>query len=244
MNVPEAGITRDPFYHGDLTLHQPKRGYRFSIDAVLLAAQARPRPGELVIDLGTGCGVVALLMAHRYETLTIYGVELQAELARLARRNVACNHLEGRVHIIEGDINRLGGKDFPRPADLIVTNPPYYPPTSGRLNPDDQRAMARHELRLNLEQLLAAAKRLLRTGGRLVSVYACERLADLLFEMRRKGIEPKRLCMVHGKAEDEARICIVEGIQQGRAGMKIDPPLVIYNPDGTYSAAVQGYLNG
>lgn len=234
--------TLDPFYRGALTLQQPEKGYRFSIDAVLLATQARPRAGDLVVDLGTGCGVVALLMAGRCSELTIYGVELQAELARLARRNVRQNHLEGVVQIIEADINVLGGKHLPRPADLIVTNPPYYKLASGRLNPDDQRAVARHELRLNLDQLLAAVKRLLRTGGRLVCVYACERLTDLLAGMRHSGIEPKSLRMVHSRSQDEAKLCLVEGVQQGRPGLKIQPPLVIYAPDGDYSEEVKGYF--
>lgn len=235
--------TLDPFYKGALTLHQPEKGYRFSIDAVLLAAHARPRPGELAVDLGTGCGVIALLMAQRCTELEIYAVELQAELARLARRNVTENHLEAVVHIIEGDINEFGGKCLPRPADLIVANPPYYRLASGRLNPDDQRAVARHELRLTLDQLLAAAKRLLRTGGRLVCVYACERLTDLLAGMRLTGIEPKSLRMVHGNADDEAKLCIVEGVQQGRPGLKVQAPLVIYAPDGDYAEEVQGYLS-
>lgn len=237
-----SATTLDPFYQGALTLHQPKKGYRFSIDAVLLAAHARPRPGELVVDLGTGCGVVALLMAQGCIELEIYGVELQAELARLARRNASENHLEAVVHIVEADINGLGVKRLPRPADLIVSNPPYYKLASGRLNPDDQRAVARHELRLTLDQLLAAAKRLLRTGGRLVCVYACGRLTDLLAGMRLAGIEPKSLRMVHGYADDEAKLCIVEGVQQGRPGLKVRPPLVVYAPDGNYTVEVQGYL--
>lgn len=239
--MPET--TLDPFHQGALTLHQPKKGYRFSIDAVLLAAHARPRSGELVVDLGTGCGVIALLMAQRCAGLEIYGVELQAELARLARRNVTENHLEAVVHILEGDINELGGGSLPRPADLIVTNPPFYKLASGRLNPDDQRAVARHELRLTLDQLIAAAKRLLRPGGRLICVYACERLTDLLVELRRKGIEPKSLRMVHGNADGEARLCIVEGVLKGRPSLKVLPPLVVYTPDGDYTEEVQGYLS-
>lgn len=235
--------TIDPFQKGALTLHQPIKGYRFSIDAVLLAAHARPRPGELVVDLGTGSGVVALLLAQRCAQLNIYAVELQAELVRLARRNVIANHLEEVVQIIETDINDLGGNRIPRPADLIVTNPPYYKLASGRLNLDDQRAVARHELRLTLAQLLAAVKRLLRTGGRLVCVYASERLTDLLAGMRSAGIEPKSLRMIHGKVNDEAKLCIVEGVQQGRPGMKVLPPLVIYAPNGDYTSEVQGYLS-
>lgn len=235
--------TLDPFICGALTLHQPKNGYRFSIDAVLLAGLAHPRPGDLVIDLGTGCGVVALLMARRHETLTVYGVELQAELAQLARENVVGNRLEGRVHIVERDINGLDAKCFPRAADLIVTNPPYHRLASGRLNPNDQRAVARHELRLTLEQLLGAVKSLLRTGGRLVCVYASERLADLLSEMRRVGIEPKQLRMVHGTALDDARLCIVEGVQQGRPGLKVGPPLVIHTDDGGYTETLQNYFS-
>jgi tRNA1Val (adenine37-N6)-methyltransferase len=243
MNVSDPDATLDCFYRGGLTLHQPKHGYRFSIDAVLLAVLARPRTGDLVIDLGTGCGVVALLMARRDETLTIYGVELQAELAQLARQNVVSNQLQGRVHILEHDIKTLEAKRFPRPADLIVANPPYYRLASGRLNPNDQRAIARHELRLTLVQLLGATRSLLRTGGRLVCIYACERLADLLLGMRQMGIEPKQLRLVHGKATDDARLCLVEGVQQGRPGMKVGPPLVIYTDDGAYTDTLQRYFD-
>ena len=125
---------------------------------------------------------------------------------------------------------------------LIVSNPPYYRLTSGRLNPNDQRAIARHELCLDLEQLLAATRRLLRTGGRLVCVYASERLTDLLAGMRRARIEPKRLRMVHSRSDDEARLCIVEGVQLGRPGLKVASPLVIYTEEGTYTATVQRYF--
>lgn len=243
MNSACPQSTRDPFYHGALTLHQPQHGYRFSIDAVLLAAHAHPRSGELVVDIGTGCGVVALVLAHRSPALEVYGIELQPELADLARRNVAENGLGSRVHIIQGDINDLSARDLPRPVDLVVTNPPFYRLASGRLNPDDQKAVARHELRLNLEQLLAAAKRLLRTGGRLVLIYACERLTDLLSGMRRSGIEPKTLRMIHGSAGDEAKLCIVEAVQRGRPGLKVHPPLVIYGPHGDYTEEVQAHLS-
>ncbi|MDJ0784080.1 MAG: tRNA1(Val) (adenine(37)-N6)-methyltransferase [Desulfosarcinaceae bacterium] len=243
MNGGIQGTTLDSFYRGALTLHQPESGYRFSIDAVLLAAHARPRPEDLVLDLGTGCGVVALLMARRCETLTIYGVELQADLAQLARHNVLINDLDDRVHIIQGDIKKLDGKLLPRPADLIVANPPYYRLTSGRLNPDDQRAVARHELRLTLDQFLAATKRHLRTAGRMVCVYPCTRLIDLLTGMRKEGIEPKRIRLVHGKADDEARFAIVEGIHQGRPGLTVDAALVMYSADGNYAPAMEPYFS-
>jgi tRNA1Val (adenine37-N6)-methyltransferase len=242
MNPSSPPTTCDRFHYGALILHQPKHGYRFSIDAVLLATLAEPQSGGLAVDIGTGCGVVALLMARRCPALQILGIELQPELAELARRNVAENRLEARVEIIQGDINDLSARDLPRPADLIVANPPFYRLDSGRLNPHDQKAVARHELRLNLEQLLSAVKRLLRTGGRLVCIYACERLTDLLSGMRRVGIEPKTLRMIHGSVGDEAKLCIVEATQRGRPGMKIHPPLVIYGPDGHYSEEVQGYL--
>jgi tRNA1Val (adenine37-N6)-methyltransferase len=182
-------------------------------------------------------------MARRLENLTVYGVELQAELAQLARKNVVCNQLQERVHILEHDIKTLKGRQFPGPADLIVANPPYYRIKSGRLNPDDQKAVARHELHLTLTQLLAAAKRLLRTAGRLVCVYASERLADLLSEMRLMGIEPKQLRMVHSRADEEARLCVVEAVRRGRPGLKVGPPLVIYTDDGAYTETLQSYFD-
>jgi len=125
------------------------------------------------------------------------------------------------------------------PVDLVISNPPYRKSGSGRINPDSQKALARHEIHVTLEDVVRTARRLLRTAGRFVVVYPAERLTGILTRMRCAGIEPKQLCMIHSGRKTPAKLMVVEGVRGGRPGMKIAPPLIIYGEDGTYTPAVE-----
>jgi tRNA1Val (adenine37-N6)-methyltransferase len=236
--------TTDTFFNGQVSVKQCRHGYRFSIDAVLLAHLAVVHPGERVVDLGTGCGIVSLLLAYQYPDIRLYGVELQPELVNAAKDNVSVNRMQDRISILEGDMKTIIAKSVGGPVDLVVSNPPYRKSGSGRINPGSQKALARHEIHVTLEGVVSAARRLLRTAGRFVVIYPAERLADLLTRMRRAGIEPKWLCMIHSGRETTAKLMVVEGVKGGRPGMKIAPPLFIYREDGTYTAAVEKMFGG
>jgi len=238
--VPE--ITQDAFFEGRLSLKQPRCGYRFAIDAVLLAGSVAPRPRERVVDLGTGCGIIPLALALRRPDLRIWGVELQSDLAALAIENARDNGWSDRVTILQADIRAVRPARFGGPVDRVVSNPPYRRRRSGRTNPDDRRALARHEISLTLPELLAAVKRILKTGGRFHVIYPAERTAELLGEMRAAGIEPKRLQSVYSTAGEDACLVMVEGVNGGRPGLRLTPPLVVYAGDGTYSAEVRGLM--
>jgi tRNA1Val (adenine37-N6)-methyltransferase len=215
---------------GRLRLIQSKGGYRFSIDAVFLAEFVSAKPGDVVVDLGTGCGVISLLLLQREPIRYAVGLEIQPDLADQAHRNVLLNGAEGRMGVILGDL-RLPPL-APGTADTVICNPPYRQKASGRINPDPQRALARHEMKASLDDILNAASKLLRAKGRLAVIYPAARLADLLVRMRGFDLEPKRLRVVHPDRSVDAKRVLVEANLGGRPGMKILPPLV---DQGDYS---------
>jgi tRNA1Val (adenine37-N6)-methyltransferase len=232
-------LTRDTFFNGGLRLKQHRFGYRFSIDAVILAGSLRPRSGARVVDLGTGCGVIPLILAFRHPGVRVWGIELQEPLATLAAENVRANGMTPHVTVLRADLRDIGSNDVGGPVDWVVSNPPYRRGRTGRVNPEAQRALARHELAMTLSDLVGAARRLLRNGGRFVTIYAAERITDLLFQMRSALIEPKCLRSIHSGRKSKARLILVEGVKNGGPGVTVAAPLVVYNDDGSYSEELQ-----
>ena len=231
--------TTDTFFGGKLRINQEAAGYRFSIDAVLLAHHVRPRAGEKLLDLGTGCGIIPLILAYRNPEITAIGIEIQHELADLAISNVNANHMRNRIAVLQLDMRNLKPVMIDGPADVVVCNPPYRSPNSGRLNPDTQRAIARHELKVSLIDVLETAHRVLRTSGRFLTIYPAQRIAELLFQMHLAGIEPKFMRTIHSRLEEKAKLILVGGTKGAQTGMTIGPPLIIYAEEGRYSKEVR-----
>ena len=234
-----ASQTTDTFFGGKLRINQEAAGYRFSIDAVLLAHHVRPRAGEKLLDLGTGCGIIPLILAYRNPEITAIGIEIQHELADLAISNVNANHMRNRIAVLQLDMRNLKPVMIDGPADVVVCNPPYRSPNSGRLNPDTQRAIARHELKVSLIDVLETAHRVLRTSGRFLTIYPAQRIAELLFQMHLAGIEPKFMRTIHSRLEEKAKLILVGGTKGAQTGMTIGPPLIIYAEEGRYSEEVR-----
>jgi tRNA1Val (adenine37-N6)-methyltransferase len=178
-------------------------------------------------------------MAYRCPDISIYAVEVQAELAQLAISNAKNNQLQDRITVVGADMKTMKPGMTAGPVDLVVCNPPYRKPGSGRINPDNQRAVARHELKANLEDVIVTTRRILKTGGRLVTIYPAERTADILCRMRADGIEPKNVRSIHSHADSDAKLVLVEGIKGGNPGLKIAPPLIVYGRNGDYTDDVQ-----
>jgi tRNA1Val (adenine37-N6)-methyltransferase len=235
--------TEDTFFNGRIKVFQHRQGYRFSIDAVLLAAFSAPEAGDRIVDLGTGCGIIPLILGHRFPSVSITGIEIQPELASLASQNVEANGLKERISIIRKDLRFLSIRDFGGPVDLVISNPPYRKGRSGRVNPHPQRAAARHEILATLQDVADAAVRLLGIGGRFAIVFPAERITDLLTSLRSAGIEPKHIQTVHAKAHDPGRLVLVSGVKGGRPGAAVHEPLVVYRPDGTYTEKVQAMFD-
>ena len=226
--------TTDTFFNGKIRVAQDRTGYRFSIDAVLLANFADPRSMDKVLDLGTGCGIIPLILAHRQPDIVIYGVEVQAELAELAVSNVRANQLEDRITVFCTDMKLLRPDVTAGPVDLVVCNPPFRRRGSGRINPD-----ARHEIKANLGDIIQTSHRMLRTAGRLILIYTAGRLTDILSRMRTDGIEPKFIRMIHSRQDRDAGLILVEGLKGGRPDLKIGPPLIIYDKKNQYTDEVE-----
>jgi tRNA1Val (adenine37-N6)-methyltransferase len=164
---------------------------------------------------------------------------VQKELAEIARRNVNDNAMPDRIVILQQDMKLLTAGMVAGPVDLVVCNPPYRRPHSGRLNPDRQKAVARHEISATLADVVDSARRILKTSGRFVTIYPAERLADVIAQMRTSRIEPKKLRMIHSDRYSGAKLVLVEGFNAVNPGMKILPPLFIYTRRGVYSKEVQ-----
>ena len=172
----------------------------------------------------------------------MWGVEIQPELVGLAVENVRANHMADRIHIVQADMRAITPDMSAGPVDVVCSNPPYHRGRAGRLNPDGQRAVARHEIAITLPALLQASRRLLKTGGRFVTIYPAERAAELIGHMRSVHLEPKRLRPVHSSGSTDARRVLVEGRAGGRPGLTIAPPLIVFREDGEYSAEVRQML--
>lgn len=236
--------TCDEFFNGNIKVLQPSKGYRFSIDSVILAGLSQPQKGATVLDLGTGCGIIPLLLAHRFPSLRLIGVELQPCLAALAKENIQRNGMQDRMSILCRDMRDLPPNSIGTTVDYIISNPPFRPVTSGRINPNPQKALAKHELAIDLPQLLTTARNLLRFGGKFITIYPSERLTDVMFQMRQKEIEPKRLHPIFTKKKKPAELVIIEGVRGGRTGIQELSSFVIYCSNGRYTNKMVQVLSG
>lgn len=235
-------LSEGSFFSGRLRVVQPRSGYRFSIDAVLLAHLTAVGSEDVVLELGAGCGIVALMMACRREPVRIYAVEIQPQLAELARRNAEANGMQARIHVLAMDMQGLARDSIPRRVDLVVTNPPYRPVGSGRRCADPQRALAREEIAVTLDQVLGTARRMLFKTGRLSVIYPAARAVDLLARMRHFGLEPKNLRVIHSRPGGDAVLVLVQAVKGGQPGLCVSPPLLVYDDGGGYSAEVAAML--
>jgi tRNA1Val (adenine37-N6)-methyltransferase len=220
---------------GNLRFIQPKRGYRFSVDAVLLADFMTVKPDERLIDLGTGSGIIPLLSAVLTPAHEIVGLELQERLVQLAKQNVSINALEHRVHIVHGDLKQVSRLFRAGEFDVLCSNPPYRKVGTGRMNPGTEQAIARHEIACQLSDLLTAAKYLIKPAGKVFLIYLPERLSELLTGLRMHRLEPKKIRCVHTSNQTPASLVLVEAHRDGAPGLTILSPLFLYSQENIYS---------
>ena len=235
--------TVDGILDGRLRIIQRKRGYRFSLDALLIAHFADLRNGDDLIDLGTGSGIISLILAQRFRCGRVLGIEIQDELVAIAKRNVVLNGLAGRIEILRGDVRCPETLCGPQSFSAAVFNPPYRRLRSGRTNSDSEKAVARHEIEGTVADFLAAAVYTLRPEGRVYAIYPAVRMAELISRMRECRIEPKRLRMVHSRLDAGAEFVLVEGMKGGREGLNVAPPLFIYQDTGDYTPEMTEILS-
>jgi tRNA1Val (adenine37-N6)-methyltransferase len=242
VSDPQNETTTDSLFRGRLKVIQKKNGYRFSIDSAILAKHASLKATDVAVDLGTGCGIIPLILSLRTPLAHVYGIEIQEDLADLACKNVQMNGMEATISIIHGDMKDVGTFLTPGSADVVFSNPPYRRLHSGRVNPEAERAVARHEIKASLTDVLSAAECLLKTSGRFVVIFPAERTVDLISQMRAFKLEAKRLRWIHSRQDSEAKLIIAEGMKHGNPGLKVGSPLFIYEPTGEYTEEVKEML--
>lgn len=220
--------------NGYRIIQDPSR-FCFGMDAVLLSGYAQAGEGARVLDLGTGTGIIPILMEAKTKAAQLIGLEIQKESAQMARRSVALNDLQDKIQIVDGDIKEAGQLFDAASFDVITCNPPYMISQHGLQNPDSPKAIARHEVLCTLEDVIKASARLLKTGGKLYMVHRPFRLAELMVVMHDYKIEPKRMRLVHPFIDHEPNMVLIEGVRGGKPRMTVDSPLIIYESQGVYT---------
>jgi len=234
--------TIDDLIISDLKIIQKSKGFRFSIDAVLLAHFATVKKRDKVIDLGTGTGVIPLILSSREADLDLTGIEIQAEMAEMSSRSMVLNK-RADIKIIQGDFRKLD-KMFNDKFDLVVSNPPYLPINHGKISPIPQVAISRHEIKCNLDELVQTAARLLRFQGRFALIYKVERLSEIFRELQKGSLEPRRMRLIHPQINKPANLVLIEAVKGAKSDLKILEPLIIYNQDGAYTKELLEYYFG
>ena len=220
--------------NGYMLIQDPKR-FCFGVDAVLLSGFATAKKGDKVLDLGTGTGVIPILMSAKTNAEHFSALEIQPESAEMAKRSVMLNDLQDKIDIIEGDIKKAAEIFKPSSFDIITTNPPYMNFEGGIKNSYDPKTIARHEVLCSLDDVASAAQRLLKFGGKFFMVHRPHRLTDIMCVLREHKLEPKRIRFVQPYADREPNMVLVEAVRSGKPMIKVMPALVIYNKDGTYT---------
>lgn len=214
---------------------QNKEAFCFGMDAVLLSGFASVKEGETVLDMGTGTGIIPILLEAKTEGKHFTGLEIQKEMADMASRSVALNGLEDKIDIVNGDIKEASQLFGAASFDVVTSNPPYMNDAHGLKNPDVPKAVARHEVLCTLEDVVREAARCLKPGGRFYLVHRPHRLIEIITALTSYRLEPKRMKMVHPYVDRDANMVLIEAVRGGRSMIKVEAPIVVYKEPGVYT---------
>ena len=223
------GERLDDLQLGGLEIIQDPNKFCFGVDAVFLSDFARVKPGETVLDMGTGNGIIPLLLSAKTQGRKFTGLEIQQDTAEMARRSVLHNHLEDRIEIVTGDIKEAPEIFKPAFFDVITINPPYMLADHGLRNPDSARAVARHEVLCSLDDILRESMRLLQDKGRFYMIHRPFRLTEIMIKMNHYKIEPKRIQFIYPHIDREPAMMLIEGVRGAKPRVTVEPPIIIYD---------------
>lgn len=229
----KPGERLDDLQIGGLELIQNPAGFCFGVDAVFLSDFVKVKPGETVLDMGTGNGIIPILLSAKTQGEKFTGLEIQPDTADMARRSVVYNHLEEKIEIVTGDIKEAAEIFRPAFFDVITTNPPYMLSEHGMRNPDDAKAIARHEVLCTLDDILRESMRLLQDKGRFYMIHRPFRLTEIMIKMNYYKIEPKRIRFIHPYIDKEPVLVLIEGVRGARPRVTVEPPIIIYGGEGS-----------
>lgn len=239
MNIIRDDETIDDLQLKGIKIIQKKSGFRFGVDAVLLANFSKVRKNARVIDLCSGTGIIPFILSGKTEARNILGIEIQEEFVEMANRTSKFNNLEHQVTFIQEDLTNVKFLKTLEKVDVVTVNPPYKLHNAGIININDKSAIARHEICCTLEDVIIAARILLKDNGRFFMVHRPERIVDILTLMRKHKIEPKRVRFVHPKPNKAPNIVLVEGQRDGGAFFKFEDPLYVHLDNGDYSEEIK-----
>ena len=225
----------DDLQRNGLKIIQKTDGFCFGMDAVLLSGFASVKPGERALDLGTGTGIIPLLLSAKTKGDHFTGLEIQTEIMKMAQRSVALNGLEKKIDIIQGDIKEASRIFGAASFDVVTSNPPYMNDAHGLKNPGDVKAISRHEVLCTLEDVVREGTKALKPGGRFYMVHRPHRLAEIITVMRQYKLEPKRMKFVHPFADKDANMVLIEAVRGGGAWLKVEAPVIVYKEPGVYT---------
>lgn len=234
----KPGERLDDLQRNGYRIIQDPDKFCFGMDAVLLSGFASAPDGGRVLDLGTGTGIIPILMAAKTGARELVGLEIQPESAEMANRSVILNDLEEKVKIVEGNIKEAGELFEAASFDVVTSNPPYMIGGHGLQNPDGPKAIARHEVLCDLEDVVKAAARCLKPGGKFYMVHRPFRLAEIMVVMNRYKLEPKRMRLVYPFIDKEPIMVLIEGARGGKSRITVEPPLIIYESQHKYTKEI------
>lgn len=229
------GERLDELQRNGYKIIQKEKGFCFGMDAVLLSGFAQVKEGERAVDLGTGTGIIPILLEAKTKGEHFTGLEIQEESADMAARSVAYNHLEERISIVRGDLKEADTLFGAASFDVVTSNPPYMTGNHGLVNPDSQKAIARHEIFCTLEDVICQSAKLLRPGGRFYMVHRPFRLAEIMSLMVQYKLEPKRMRLVYPYIDREPNMVLIEGLRGGKSRITVEKPLIVYKKPGVYT---------
>jgi len=218
-----------------LKIIQNKKWFCFGMDAVLLINYCDVRNNSKVVDLGTGTGIIPILLSGKRNISKAIGIEIQSDVAEMARRSVELNNLQDKIQILNIDLNEADKYLELNSFDAVISNPPYKLNNSGIINPNDQKAISRHEIKCTLEDVIKTASLLLKQYGRFYMVHRPDRLADIICFLRQYKLEPKQIRFVHPKPGQKPNMVLIRASKYGKPELRFDSPLYIYNQEGKYT---------
>ena len=235
MILKESERIDDLEYKG-LKIIQDRNGFCFGIDSVLLSDFAKNmKKKSVVMDIGTGTGIIGLLLCKKTNLKKIYGIEIQKEVAEMAERSIKLNNLEDRFSILNININDVTKCFVNNQIDVVVTNPPYKKNNTGLKNTSESKLISRHEVKCTLEDIIKKSYIILKDLGQFYMVHRAERLVDIMFLLRNNKLEPKEIRFVHSKQNEKPNLVLIKAVKNAKEFLKIDKPLIIYNDNGSYT---------
>lgn len=234
----------DDLEYKNLKIIQNEKGFCFGIDSVLLSDFAKGiKKNSTVVDIGTGTGIISILLSAKTDAKKIYGIEIQEDVANMAKRSIKLNNLEDKIEVLNINIKDVFEYLEPNKIDAIVTNPPYMKQNTGKVNEEKKKLISRHEIECTLEDIIQISYKLLKSNGEFYMVHRAERIVDILYNLRKYKLEPKVLRFIQARENKEPNLVLIKAVKNAGYQLSLENPLIVYNNDGSYTDEILEIYN-